>query len=158
MSKSSPQESMPTKQTNGSKAHSGPEFGALPTQGRTGEALDPASETSAGAAATLHRVRDLLFGETVRAQENKTAALETLVASEVARVTSIFEARLEGMKSDLKAEMEAHRKEVRGELDEARRRLDGQGRDKVERADLRALLSDLADRVGGPSTESSDER
>ena len=130
------------------------DFGVLPqekgAEGRSVPGKDAPHAPSSGAEpeSTIDRVRDLLFGEARRAQEDRTAALEAYVASEIGRVTSAFEARLERVKAEAASEREGLRADFKGEVAALRDRLDGHGRDKVERADLRSLLTDLADRVG----------
>ena len=135
-----------------------------PTRGKGTKSAEfgdlPAPGGSAGAEATLARVRDLLFGEAVRAQESRTAALEAQARSEVDRVEKALQARLKRLEDDFEKRVDAMRKEmsdrVTNEVARLEKQLDRHGADKVERADLRGLLSDLADRIGGPPPSAGD--
>lgn len=113
----------------------------------------PARDVDAGAESTLARVRELLFGEAVKAQESRTAALEARARADVERVEKALQSRLKALEDDFEERVEAMREEMSERVTKEVRRLEEQlerhGTDKVERADLRGLLSDLADRIGG---------
>jgi hypothetical protein len=83
-------------------------------------------------ATELQRVRDLLFGATSRAQSSRVDSVEAALTN-----------RLEALEVSFGERLKAAEAQVREDF-----RLDEHGTRKVERADLRSMLADLADRIG----------
>ncbi len=105
--------------------------------------FDGSTGTDDGATQKLERIRDLLFGETSRAHEDRASLLEATMAAELTRLSERMDARFDELRTELLGQIAA--------LDA---RLDLQGREKVEREDVRTWLTDLAGRLGAPSTDS----
>ncbi|MEM8713937.1 MAG: hypothetical protein AAGG01_23580 [Planctomycetota bacterium] len=129
-----PQEEQSSTSSSGSKEA----FGTLPDDSES--ASTPDSHSSADAQ-TLHRVRELLFGEASSALNQRVENLENSVMQRLASMEREFEERVKSAEVEL-------RSEFRAEVTALAAKLDDQQDRKVERADLRSLLSDLADRVG----------
>ena len=111
-----------------------PPFGELPEDPQGGPA--PVPEPDAGE--TLNRVRDLLFGETSRAQTERVDGLENLVASELGQMRAAHEQELAELRSEFRQEVET-----------LGLRLDRLHDSKVARADLASLLRGLAEQLDG---------
>lgn len=109
-------------------------FGELPEDPQGDRA--PAPEPDAGE--TLSRVRDLLFGETSRAQTERVDGLESLVASELGQMRAAHEQELAELRSEFRQEVET-----------LGQRLDRLHDSKVARADLASLLRGLAEKLDG---------
>jgi flagellar biosynthesis regulator FlaF len=98
--------------------------------------------------ADLDKVRDLLFGsqakqheQQIEAQSSRLAQLEASFAQSLAALEDQFSKQLRASEASLRDEMQS-------ELQSILTRIDEQGTNKVERADLRSMLSDLASRLG----------
>lgn len=118
-------------------------FGTLPgvseaaDDGANGVLL-PHSDSDA---TELQRVRDLLFGATSRAQSNRVDSVEAALTNRLEALEVSFDERLKAAEAQV-------REDFRSEVAKLTSRLDEHGTRKVERADLRSMLADLADRIG----------
>lgn len=129
-----PQEEQTTTSPNGSQEA----FGTLPDDSESGSTIEPNPSADSQ---TLHRVRDLLFGEASTALNQRVENLENSVMQRLASMEREFEERVKAAEVELRTELKAEVTALAAKLDDQHDR-------KVERADLRSLLSDLAERVG----------
>ena len=98
--------------------------------------------------ADLDKVRDLLFGrqsqqhsQDIEAQSERLAALEANFTERLSALDTQFSKQLRNAEQELRSELQAEVAAIVARLDE-------QGTRKVERSDLRSMLSDLATRIG----------
>ncbi len=89
----------------------------------------------------LRKVRDLLFGATAQAHVDRMDAAEKAMAERMETMEREFQERLDTMEASVRADLKS-------EVASLVSRLDDHGTRKVERADLRSMLADLADRIG----------
>lgn len=129
----------PTKESFGTL----PDVAEPPHKGANG-VLVPHSDHEATAEAEakdLQRVRDLLFGATSRAHAARLGAVESELADRLTALEKDFQQRLKDVEAQVRADF-------RADLAALTARLDEHGTRKVERADLRSMLADLAERIG----------
>lgn len=143
----------PSSQANATSGHSSngrrgpsssshPEGGAQAAKGPrpTAAPVPPRDRDSAD----LQKVRDLLFGSQTQELEAQAQRLEQLEERFAERLGSLEE----DFARRLKASEAGIRDEMRSEVAAIAARLDEHGSRKVERSDLRSMLSDLANRIG----------
>ncbi|QDV07095.1 hypothetical protein Poly30_26140 [Planctomycetes bacterium Poly30] len=123
-----------------SSDHSKESFGTLPDDAETADSglLVPHSDSDAK---DLQRVRDLLFGATSKAHASRLDSVESALSARLTELEKDFQQRLQNVESQVRADF-------RAEVTALTARLDEHGTRKVERADLRSMLADLADRIG----------
>jgi di/tripeptidase len=94
-------------------------------------ATTPATEAEA-----LQNVRELLFGDASREQSDRLASIQEQVDEEMRVLRADYDAQIEAIHAQMKREVESLRWQI-GDLAKA----------KVERQDLGALLSEVAERL-----------
>ena len=98
--------------------------------------------------ADLEKVRDLLFGSQAKQHERdlqlqaeRLEQLESRLSDRLGAMEKEFATKVRDIEATL-------RDELQFEVAAIVARLDEQGSNKVERSDLRSMLSDLANRIG----------
>ena len=96
----------------------------------------------------LQKVRDLLFGSQSKQHEQDLQAQSTRMGQVEAQFLERLGTMEEQFTSRLKSIEASIREELQTEVTAILARLDDHGTRKVERSDLRSMLSDLANRIG----------
>lgn len=123
-----------------------------------------------GMAGELERVRDLLFGRQVKAQDSRLSSLENQVQAVQRELTTLLEEKITSLNHSLTSQLEALRRELSSRLDEQAAkqqtenqttvntltdRLDFQDKDHAEK--LRTAQKGLSERIDALSTESNSQ-
>lgn len=129
-----------------------------------------ATPIEAGMTGELERVRDLLFGKQVKAQDTRLTSLETQVQTVRRELTTLLDEKINSLNQSLTSQLDVLRRELSSRLDEQAAtqqkdnqatlntltdRLDNQNNDHAEK--LRAAQKVLSERIDTLSSETNSQ-